>query len=172
MRILMILLIGLLPTTSTRAQQAIYTPQEWYPMWVPYPIRMIDTGMFYAVENKWEARRDGTSGPPEDLVFIRGIDVPIPRRQTYPTHDCRFARDHSSKIIKYLRELIGKNQPLRLLDIEGIDDIPGYPTYIGYSADVYANGINVAEQMIADGMAKPLKPGQPRYDWCDGHDRY
>ena len=74
------------------------------------------------------------------------------------------------KIERYLEELIGKNQPLRLLDNHLISDIPGYPGFVGYLSDVYANGINVAEQMIADGMAKPLKPGQPRYDWCDGHE--
>ena len=172
MRILMILLIGVLPTTSPWAQQAMYTPEEWYPMWVPYPQRMIGTGKFYAVKNKGEARRDGTSGPPEDLVFIRGIDVPIPRRQTGPSYDCLFEIEYSMKIERYLEELIGKNQPLRLLDNHLISDIPGYPGFVGTLSDVYANGINVAEQMIADGMAKPLKPGQPRHDWCDGHDRY
>ena len=172
MRILMILLIGLLPTTSTWAQQAIYTPQEWYPMWVPYPIRMIGTGRFYAVENKWEAHRGGKFGPPERLIVIRGIDVPIPRRQTYPNYNCLFEIEYSMKIERYLEELIGKNQPLRLLDNHLISDIPGYPGFVGTLSDVYANGINVAEQMIADGMAKPLKPGQPRHDWCDGHDRY
>ena len=147
MRILMILLIGLLPTTSPWAQQAIYTPQEWYPMWVPYPIRMIDTGMFYAVENKWEAHRGAKYGPPERLIVIRGIDFPVPRRQTYPNYNCLFELKYSMKIERYLEELIGKNQPLRLLDNHIISDIPGYPGFVGYLSDVYANGVDVAEQL-------------------------
>ena len=165
MRVLIILLL-LLPVSVSAQDDAVYSPDEWYPMWVPYPLRMVSAGMFYAVRNKWEAHSGAKFGPPEMLVVIRGIDIPILRRQSFPRHDCIFELEYLIEIARYLEDLIGQNQPIRLRHVEPITDIPGYPSRVGIIADVFANGIHVANKMIADGMAKELKPNQPRQDWC------
>jgi hypothetical protein len=165
MRVLIILML-LLPVSVSAQDDAVYSPDEWYPMWVPYPLRMVSDGRFYAVKQKWHSQPSAKFSQSEMLVVIRGIDIPIPRRQHYPSHDCIFELEYSIEIERYLEDLIGQNQPIRLRHVEPITDIPGYPSRVGIIADVFANGIHVANKMIADGMAKELKPNQPRQDWC------
>lgn len=113
------------------------------------------------VRSKFASPRD------EILVIVRGLDVPRPQRQSYPRYDCQFARDILSDGFKRVKQIIAENQPIRLVDVKPLFDIPGYPGRVGVEAEVWAGDIHVANKMISEGHGVDLIEGQPRKDWCE-----
>lgn len=87
------------------------------------------------------------------LIRINGIDAPELRAY------CENEKEQAKRAKRYLIDMLRGARAIELRHIER-------GKYFMIVADVYADGINVGERLIKEGLAVPYNGGFKRNPWC------